>query len=289
MSKKWFQMSEQGAGTKRLILTKYIYDIFGEIPVRIIAFFVVLTVFIKAKERRRASARFYKILKKPPLMSTFKQFLNYGNTLVDGFIACLGKFDPQKLKLDNPEIYNGAFFITTHVGNVGLMRALFQTSSSLKPKRANVFLQADACKTFNDFLKTLEMKIDIDVFPVEEINAETSILISDRLKAGEIVFMAGDRVSAQNTNKVYEADFLGKKANLPIGTLKFALLMDCPIYFIVCIREGKNYPVFTRKFVTDKSKNSEKLEELKKAYINFLEEYTLKYPYQFYHFYDFWE
>ena len=50
MSKKWFQLSEQGAGAKRLLLTKYIYQFLGEFPVRIIAFFVTLIVFIKAKE-----------------------------------------------------------------------------------------------------------------------------------------------------------------------------------------------------------------------------------------------
>ena len=49
MSKKWFQLSEQGAGAKRLLLTKYIYQFLGEFPVRIIAFFVALIVFIKAK------------------------------------------------------------------------------------------------------------------------------------------------------------------------------------------------------------------------------------------------
>lgn len=290
MSKKWFQLSEQGAGAKRLLLTKYIYQFLGEFPVRIIAFFVALIVFIKAKEQRRASKKFLKIVNnKFVIISSFIQFLNYANSLVDKFISCLGKLNPDRFELSSPEVYNGAFFITTHVGNVEILRSLFQSDKYPNPQRVNVFLQSNACEIFNNFLKTLEIKLNIDVFPVEQINPQVSILISERLKNGEIVFMAGDRVSAQNENRIYTADFLGKKAQFPLGTLKFALMMDVPVYFIVCVSEGKKYKVYTEKFVTDKSKRNEKLQELQLQYVKFLEKYALKYPFQFYNFFDLFE
>ncbi len=283
MSKKWFQLSEQGAGEKRLLLSYWCYKLFGSTVLRIIAFFVALSVFITAKERRNASMKFYRLIKKPPFQSSLRQFINYGNALVDKFISYAGDLDPEKFILDNREIYNGTFFITTHIGNIEIMRSLID---KLKGRRVNIFLQANACKVFNDFLKHFETKVNADVFPVEEINLETSVLISERLKGGELVFMAGDRVSAQNSNKVYEADFLGEKIKLPLGTLKFALMLDCPIYFIVCAKEGKNYAVHTQEFLPKSKKRNENLERLKNEYSRFLEKYTLKYPYQFYHFYD---
>lgn len=284
MPKKWFQMEEQGAGTGRLIASYYLYKIFGAGALRVIAFFVVLGVFITAKERRDASFKFYKILNKPPLISSFKQFLNYGNALVDKFISFCGDLNTDKFEIKNSKVFNGAFFINTHIGNIEILRSLLSLPQA---KRANVFLQADACKVFNNFLKTLETKVNMDVFPVEEISAETSITISDRLKDGEIVFMAGDRVSAQNTNMVYEGEFLGQKIRLPLGTLKFALMMNCPIYFIICAKEGKSYIIHTEEFVFfEGEKRSERLNRLKSEYVKFLEKYTLKYPYQFYHFFD---
>lgn len=286
-NKNWFRLSEQGAGRRRLILTKYIYRTFGEIPVRIIAFFVVLMVFLTAKERRRASEKFFRIInKKFVLLHSFIQFLNYGNSLVDKFISFLGNLDPERFVLLDPEVYHGAFFITTHVGNVEILRTLFQDKHLDHPKRVNVFLQASACRQFNHFLQSLELKLNIDAFPVETVSAETSIMVSDRLKDGEIVFMAGDRVSSENTNKVYEADFLNRRAEFPAGTLRFALMMNVPVYFIVCAKEGRKFKVYTEKFVTDRTKKSEILEDMQKAYVKFLEKYTLKYPYQFYNFYD---
>lgn len=290
-AKKWFQLSEEGAGKLRLQALKFMFDKFGEFPVRVIAFFVVLSVFLKAKERREASLKFFKIInKKHPLYSSFRQFLNYGNSLVDKFLSVMGKLDPLKFKLQEEDIFKNAFFITTHVGNVEVMRSLFQLRSEIEPKRVNIFLQANACKIFNDFLKTLELHIpEIEVFPVEEISPQTSIEISDRLQNGEIVFMAGDRLSAQNENVAYEAEFLNHKVKFPLGTLKFALMLNVPVYFIVCVKDGKKYKIFTEKFVSEKLKRSEKLEDLKLQYVKFLEKYTLLYPEQFFNFYDMWE
>lgn len=290
-AKKWFQLSEEGAGKIRLQALKFMFDKFGEFPVRVIAFFVVLSVFLKAKERREASLKFFKIInKKHTLYSSFHQFLNYGNSLVDKFLSVMGKLDPQKFELQEEDIFKNAFFITTHVGNVEIMRSLFQLQSETEPKRVNIFLQANACKIFNDFLKTLELHIpEIEVFPVEEISPQTSIEISDRLQNGEIVFMAGDRLSAQNANVAYEAEFLNHKVKFPLGTLKFALMLNVPVYFIVCVQDKNEYKIFTEKFVSDKTKRSEKLEDLKLQYVKFLEKYTLLYPEQFFNFYDMWE
>lgn len=283
MAKKWFQLKEQGAGTKRLLLSYYLYRIFGEKVIRLVAFFVTLTVFVTAKERRNASMHLYKSLKKHPFLSSLKQFINFGNALVDKILAFDGKIKPDFFQIDNIEAFNGAFFITTHIGNVEVLRGML---SAPKAPRANIFLQGNACTIFNNFLKKLEVKTNLETFPVENINPETSIKISERLKNGEIVFMAGDRISAQNSNTTYQTNFLGSKINLPLGTLKFALLMNCPIYFIVCIKEGKKFVVHTQNFSPLSNKRDEKLEELKIAFTHFLEEYTLKYPYQFYNFYE---
>lgn len=291
MAKKWFQLSEEGAGKLRLQALKFMFDKLGEFPVRIIAFFVVLSVFLQAKDRRNASLKFFKIInKKHLLLSAYRQFLNYGNSLVDKFLSVMGKLDPQKFELPEEDIFKSAFFITTHVGNVEIMRSLFQLKNKFEPKRVNIFLQANACKIFNDFLKTLELHIpEIEAFPVEEISPHTSIEISDRLQNGEIVFMAGDRISAQNENIAYEAEFLNHKVKFPLGTLKFALMLNVPVYFIVCVKDRKKYKIFVEKFVSDKQKRTEKLEDLKLQYVKFLEKYTLLYPEQFFNFYDMWE
>ena len=285
MTKKWFQLKEQGAGEKRLWLSVFLYKVFGEKILRLIAYMVSTTVFLTANERREASIKFFKKIGKAPIKSSYNQFLNYGNALVDKILAFGGKLRAEDFEIDNTNAFGGSFFITTHVGNIEILRTLLDVPNA---PRANIFLQANACETFNKFLKRMEKKTNLEVFPVEDINVETSIKISERVKNGEIVFIAGDRVSAQSNNKTYVADFLGDKIELPLGTLKFAQILECPIYFVVCIKDKKKkkFVVYTQKFESKSTEKRVKLDELKRDYVAFLEKYTLQYPEQFFNFYD---
>ncbi len=287
MRKNWFQLSESGAGEKRLILSFYLYKIFGKNILRIIAFFVVLITFFKAKDRRKASENFFRILgRKHILLDSWIQFFNYGNSLVDKIISFLGDFNNKNFVYEDSDFETGVFYLTTHIGNVEILRSLLE---DYKNTKVNVFLQANVCEIFRKFLNTFEKKVALDTFPIEEIDLNTSILISEKLKQGENVFMAGDRISAQNTNKIYQKNFLGKKISLPLGVIRFALMLEAPIRFILCVKESKKYKVIIEKFIPTKTNKSEIIEELENKYVEFLEKYTLKYPHQFYNFFDIFE
>lgn len=299
--KQWFKYKENSAGEKRLILTWFIFKHFGEIPVRIIAFFVAIITFLKAKEQRKAVEKFFKILntkKEPAFLSAFKTFFSYANSLVDKMIAFGGKFNTENFIFEENndktqlekflKAKKGAFFISTHIGNVEIMRVLLHSEKYKSDTAINVFLQKNMCEIFNKFLEHIQIKENIKTFPVEDIDVETSIKMSENLTKGEFVFMAGDRVSAQNTNACYTEKFLGKNVKFPLGTLKFALMMNYPIFFVVCAKKNKNYIIHLKEFSSSKEKN-EKLDEIKKEYIKFLEKYTLLYPYQSYNFFDIFE
>ena len=47
---KWYQLKEQAAGEKRLILLWHIYKIFGKKALKINVFFVTLLAYLGAKE-----------------------------------------------------------------------------------------------------------------------------------------------------------------------------------------------------------------------------------------------
>ena len=97
--------------------------------------------------------------------------------------------------------------------------------------------------------------------------------------------MAGDRLSAQTEDKFYEISFLNRTIKLPLGIMRFILLLECPVYFIVCAKEQTKYVIDYEKFIPAGDKK-ENLAKIQKEFGEFLEKNTLKYPYQFYHFYD---
>lgn len=302
MGNKWFKLKEQGAGEKRLELSWRLYKIFGAFPLRIIAFFVATTVFLTAKERRQAAENFFTILNKytnknySVLFSSYKLFINYANSLVDKIISFSGKMKATKFvfadEKERQTMYNtidkghGAFFIITHVGNIEILRSLLMSGDFAQPVNVNIFFQTDMCETFNKFLKKAEIKTNVEILPVENINIDTSLKLSEKLKNGELSFIAGDRISAQNANKTFKCTFLGRQIELPVGAFRFALLMESPVFFIVCAKSNRQYKIHVAEFISHNSGKKETLEDMKRAYRDFLEKYTLLYPHQFYNFFD---
>jgi len=120
--------------------------------------------------------------------------------------------------------------------------------------------------------------------PVEEIGVETAVQMQEAIGRGELVLMAGDRVSA-GSERVLRHDFLGRPCVWPKGVFVFAKLMEAPIFFVTCVRTGWNaYEVHVREFVPSEEPL---LQSLLDAYVRFLEEETLAHPEQWYQFYHF--
>lgn len=297
-NKKWHQVKERSAGQKRLKATWLIYKLFGRKPVGWIAWWVAFFTFIFSKSLRRYSKKYFEVLhlytKNPQYKSTLKNCflhtLSYANALVDKMEVYANSANFNFLLDDNSQqtdfSKNGAFLIFTHTGNIELLRAFLNKS---KHKTINIFMQKAHCKKFNKFLNSLSENQSVTIFPVEDIGIETAIEIKNKLSNGEIVLMAGDRLSSTNENSYYTAKFLGEHVKFPVGTLKFALMMETPIYLIGCLKESeKQFKVIIEPFIADKNKH-DNLEHLKKHFVNFFEKITLKKPYQFYHFYDFFE
>ena len=300
---KWFQVKEQAAGTKRLLLTWWIYKHFGEFPLRLIAFFITAGTFVHAKDLRKYSKKYFEVLYKftgkkslkPSNLNSFKHFLNYANSLADKMLAFTGNYSPEKLtfatedlKADFEKIMDakqGAFLISTHIGNIEMMREFMFLKDYAEKVKVNAFMQKTQCEIFNGFLEKISQQHNLELFAIEDIDIETSIKIKEKLENGELVYMAGDRLSAQTEDKFYEISFLNRTIKLPLGIMRFILLLECPVYFIVCAKEQTKYVIDYEKFIPAGDKK-ENLAKIQKEFGEFLEKNTLKYPYQFYHFYD---
>ena len=298
MSLKWYEVKEQAAGHTRLMLLWYIYKIAGRKPVQFIVFFVTLFAFIGAPQIRKCSQKFQKIASgNGSIIQSFKHFLNYSCSLIDTMEIFTDNFGIKNIYFanenDKQTLYrdffakNGVCFLCSHLGNINAMRTFFKSGTEIDWIKANMFLEVNQCKIFKNFLSEIAADNPINVYPVDNIDLTTSIDIKERLNNGEIMFIAGDRTSAHNSDTIFASEFLGHEANFPAGAFRFVLMMDVPVYFIVCTKErdGK-YAIRLKKFVSD-AKRREKLTQLQNEYINFLEDLTKKYPLRFYHFYDF--
>ena len=305
---KWFQVKEKSAGKYRLILTYHLYKLFGIKAVKAIAFMMGTVSFLLNSDLRNYSKKilstiydYSKTSPKPTLLNQFKHILSYAYYLADKLKIFCGDFnynnlifnseEDKQILCDYFENKKGIFFITTHLGNVEVLRSFLTGKNRYTGNKINVFLNFSQTKIFNGFMKNIGEEVPVKVLPVEDIDITTSIKLKESVDNGEFVFMAGDRLSSDNENASFEVTLFNKKVKFPIGTFKVAQLMECKIYFVIAIKTGEDeYNVYLKNAEFDKSLKSKKaIQKMQQELADFLQEKTLLAPLQFYHFYDIFE
>ena len=309
---KWYQMKEQAAGEKRLMILWYIYNLLGKNVVCFVVYFVAFFAFCFSAEIRKYTKKnlavIYEYTKnpeaKPTFINRYKNVLNYALSLVDKMETYARTFDIKKLdfaqETDKDELLDlmnnkkGIFFICSHIGNIEVLRTFISNPDNfvwpVNP-HVNIFLSKNQCKVFNHFLDKISVKTNFSAYPVEDIDVSTAGEIQERLHKGDIVFLAGDRVSSGTSNVTFKADFLNKKVDFPGGTFKLAQLTEAPVYFISAIKaKNDTYKIYVQKFNPDNNMTKKQnLLKMQQDYTEFLQQMVKTAPLQFYHFYDLFE
>ena len=300
---KWFQIKERSAGKKRLLISWYIYKLLGKKLVNVIAYCVALITYITNKDLRCYTDQYFKILEnytqnikyKPSFFNGFRNVLSYAYALVDKMEVFTNRYDAKKISFarneDKEKLFkdlssgNGVFFICNHIGNVEVLRALFRDPEIDVKPNISIFLQKKQCEIFNNFINNISEDFkQIKIYPIEEIDLSTAFEIKDNLNAGEIVFMAGDRMPVNDTQKRLKVSILGKDVLIPQGAFKFAKILDTNVYFISCLANNDRYDIYLEK--ASDCKNITKTQE---EFAKFTTEMICIEPFQFYNFYDFFE
>ncbi len=288
---QWFQIKEQSAGKKRLILSWYLYKIFGKNVLYLIAFFVSFFTFIFSPKIREYSKKYFNVINlKPSLINQFKHILSYANSLVDKILVFCGDFNPDNIIFEDENDKNklfddisrkkGVLLICTHIGNIEVFYSYYLNSAN-KNTHANVFVNKKQGKIFAGFLETIKTDFPVKFFPVEEISLNTGIELKENLDKGEIVFIAGDRLAQDNDTKMIKARMFEHDILLPKGTFKLAKLMDVPTYFISAVKLGKYYKIYLEQ------QNDLSQKALSDAFAQYMEKVVKINPFQFFNFYDF--
>jgi predicted LPLAT superfamily acyltransferase len=300
---KWMQDAEFGVGSFRLRLLLRIYCFLGANFLKAAILPIVFAAFLFRKNARSASlgyfARLYAFSRrpdlKPSLQNSFRHLYSFAASLVDKIGAWTGDIterdveycnkEAQRRIFENLRVGKGIFALCSHLGNMELLRAM--ASSREEKIVVNVFVEKAQSKEFNAFIARINPDANLNLLPVNEIGIETASLVKAKLEGGEIVVMAADREATLNEKSGTSLGFLGAKALFPKGAFRFLKLMECDFCFVFTCRNGKGgYDMHTDFF---EAAEARKPEEVMRAFVHRLEELVLRYPYQWYNFYDFWQ
>ncbi len=294
---EWHEQREQSAGEWRMRFMWLVYRLFGKSALKAMCVPVMAFIYPFAVGARRAVRGFYEVLgMKAGAWRVFRHLLGFAWALADKTDACtLKKNLPAVSARDDDghrafkalvESGKGAFVISSHLGTIEVLSVLGNQEQAAggRVPFVHAFQQMghDAV-----FMRTFMRHFDSSAMclhAVEDIGVETAVEMQTVIGRGELVLMAGDRVSAGSA-KTLECDFIGRPCRWPKGVFAFARLMEAPIFFVTCMRTGWNaYEAHFRQF---EGGSGAKADEILRQYAAFLEEETRTHPSEWHHFHDF--
>ena len=302
MAKHWSTMQERGTLLGMRILLGF-YRLVGRKVLWLMLFPVVFYFYCTGKTQRKASITFLNQVesyKGQPIRAGFwqglKHFCKFADSAFDKIDAWLGRISIDAIDYQNHEEFiklqqskQGAIFIGSHLGNLEVCRALSQGRYAVT---INVLVFTHHAVEFNKVLKQINNDAQVNLIQVTDMSPTLAILLKQKIEQGEVIVIVGDRTSSSVAGRVNYCNFLGKPAPFSQGPFILASLLECPVYYLFCLKTDNQYQVIFEK-VADKLKFNRKTrqQDLQTTIQHFsdrLGHFASEYPYQWFNFYDFW-
>jgi len=305
MSNHWSDITERGSAFGLLILLQ-VYKILGHRFCSVIVAFVVAYFFISNSRSRQASLKYLQkvyqsdssAFNRPPnIWTSYKHFLNFGLSSLDKISSWTGKikrgnvqFDQSQILIDHARNKQGAVIISAHLGNIELSRAL---AENIDEVTMNALVFTRHAEIFNNTLNKINPNYKTHLIQVNNMGPETSIQLKNKIDAGEMVVIMGDRTAVNSESRNCSIDFFGEPAFFSQGPVILASLMKCPVYLMLCIKEPDGYHIHL-ELISDiihlsRKSRQQDIKKYIQLYAGRLEHYCKKNPLQWFNFFDYWQ
>ncbi|HDX8403049.1 glycosyltransferase family 2 protein [Aeromonas dhakensis] len=229
--------------------------------------------------------------------SSFRHFLRFGEAALDKLAGWRGDITEQQVELVGAEHYQtainsgkGVLLLGSHLGDLELCRALGSRKQGL---RINALVFTRHAARFNALLKQINPDSHLNLIQVQELGADTAILLKEKLELGEWVVIVGDRTSVTREKRVIWADFLGAPAPFPLGPFVLSSVLGCPVYLMFGLKEQGRFRVHFEPFADGqplpRQGRQQILASRVQAYADRLQHHCLRAPLDWFNFFDFWQ
>jgi predicted LPLAT superfamily acyltransferase len=258
--------------------------------------FVVVYFMATSGKAFAAIFRFYHNIMKYnwflALISIYGNYYMFGQILLDKIAMLAGFQNKFTFDFDGEEhlrkMENGGLLISAHLGNWEIAGQLLNRLG----KRINIILFDAEHQRIKGYLSEVLTNRNVHFIVIKDDYSHL-VQIKNALADGEIVAMHGDRFIAGN--KTVGLDFMGKPALFPIGPLNMAAKFRVPVSFVFAIKESRSHyhfyatPLHEVAYSSNLKIREENLRSAVGIYVRKVEEILIKYPLQWFNYYDFWK
>ncbi|RZF26462.1 glycosyltransferase family 2 protein [Paraburkholderia sp. UYCP14C] len=300
----WWRIAERGSrlGMSLLALS---CKLFGRRFTALWLHPVVAYFLLTGRAARAASDNYFAHLNavapsadtpRPGWLSAYRHMLAFAQSGFDKLAAWTGRVDDTDVTFDDPTAFEaliasgkGALVIGAHLGNLEMMRALAIRGDHAK---VTAVVYTEHARRFNAVLAASNPEFARHLLEVGDFGPETAVLMQQRIDAGELLVIVGDRVPAREAGRTTDAQFLGASAPFAQGPYVLAHALGCPVYLFFCLKERDGYRMYFEPFAErielPRRERAQHLAAWAQRYALRLEHYCRKAPYQWFNFFDFW-
>lgn len=303
----WSTAKERGSYWA-ISFTLLLYRCAGLWALNAVLYPIVIYFFITGVSSRRASILFLRRVyeydtsvcyfqSRPGLLTSFSHFMQFAHAIRDKVLSWFGRITKKQLIFKDSKRFSkvvqsrrGALIIGSHLGDLEGCRALAQGVEGFK---LNVLVLTRHAGKINKLFKVINPAFDLELIQVTDIGPDTIIILKEKIKNGEFVVILGDRTSATSFGRVNYIEFLGKEAPFSQGPFIMAALLECPVYLMFCFRNNGAYELHFEHFLDEldlpKTQRQQALQEVMARFAKRLEYYAVRYPLQWFNYFDFWQ
>ncbi len=291
----WLQTAERGSiiGIRVLLV---LATALGRRAVRPLLYAVALWYAVSHGSARRGSTAFLRraLGREPTFREVIRHIYTFAQTGLDRCFFLQGRADLFEIRHFGHELLEelhakkrGAILLSAHLGSTAAMGAEAH-DTRLRIHVVGYFKNA---RRFNAILTGIDPAYGARLVHIEPGEATTVLDMRDRVEAGDILALAGDRVGLNDRS--VEVTFFGEKARFPAGPFLFAALMRCPVYLALGLYEAPNrYDLYCEPFAErihlPRNDREAALTEVVQRYAERLEFFARKSPYNWFNFFEFW-
>ena len=253
-------------------------------------YFALFSIDAKAASRqylRRVLER------EPRFADIYRHYYTFAATTLDRIYFLKDRFAGFDVRTFDVEIVRGmisrgegGFLLGAHLGSFEAIRTVAREATRL---RVRMVMYQDNAKKLSGALAAINPVLAEDVIGLGKL--DSMLQVERGLENGEFVGILADRtIRGEGT---MEVSFLGAPAQIPVGPFRIAAIMKRPIVLIFGLyRGGNRYDIHFERLVdmsfVDRASRNAVIEQAVRQYVERLEHYCRREPYNWFNFYDYW-
>jgi predicted LPLAT superfamily acyltransferase len=303
----WSGLAERGSD-RALRAMAFCYRFFGRRACRLLLHPIVAYFFLRERASRGASRRWLAhvarfdegrrgLRGRSGRFAPYWHYHEFAVQILDRMVLWGGGLDAFEMDHRGGEYLfalarerRGGLLLGAHLGSFDMARQL----ASEHGLTLNVVMFTAHAARINDFFERLDPRSRVRVLQLDPTSVATAFEVKACLDRGELVSILADRVPAGGHERPIRVELLGRRASFARSPFLLAGLLGCPVFLSLCLRtDDARYETFVEPITLGqrlpRREREKGAEELARAWVRRLEAACLRFPYQWFNFYDVWE